>query len=79
MFYAFINECRRNEEPENCGNWMISRYDNDDNFDDDDNNDDYCVFYDDTTCVSSARSQYLPVKGNGQSHSSSLKIILESR
>ena len=63
---------QRNEEPENGVIWTISKYDDDD-FDDNDNDDeDDCVFYDDATCMSSVRSQYLPVRGNGQSHWSSL-------
>ena len=58
--------------------WHADHLDDDDDDDDDADDNEYDDDFD-ATCVSSARSQYLPVRGNGQSHSSSLKIILESR
>ena len=46
-------------------------YDNDNDNDNDNDFDD-----DDATCMSSACSQYFPVRGSGQSHWSSLKLFV---
>ena len=58
--------------------WNLDGGDNYDDIDDDDNDndDDNDCDDDDAACMSSACSQYFPVRGSGQSHWSSLKLFV---